>query len=911
MEIIVYNSSDAQVGVIKKFTYNGNFMQETYIDADVYSNNISSIVAVGCYITYRGTKFTIMYDSSVKRKSRTDSNGDAIIYEGVRFHHPVEEFKHIQFRDIVPNDNNIHYTSMPDFSFWAEDITDLAERLQANLDEYYGSGVWTVVVPPIQDRDPDCETELNIEISNINVFDAIKLVSDKFNTHYIIRGRQIILATAGSTLGHTFSYGKDNGLTDIKRIPKGSEDICTCLRAYGSEENLPSRYYAKFGTDFLKVRSNIALWIPNEGNPESPYFAIGFDVVPKSGISSIRYTFEWNENTEEIIWKSQDVTNISGKKWYGIDMYQLQSNDIIYIHPSDIDINHVPYKYVAPRSNILPDNIAITRLMLPCFPNGIGSHMQDFLIDVNSAGERDVYGYDADSGYYKSLKDGSNYSGEKTNSEYRLVSDNIKHDVYITSIAGEQKYGRIEKSEFFDNDDDKEKKNIYPTIEEMTALELRNAGYELDENIPDTARLDEVVDATFITDDGLNDKLELGVDTGAPSGYEDLGVFQLIGPDPISIQAGAKECEITMLRPGGGSIIHTMESGGYWSARISGGFYFAQGYELPSCVTGFEFRIYVNNKYAAKARIEKSFGYYWTVEFKIFDNIVYAEKGDRVGLKAVLLLDGTQGDLSITLSPSNRYIRANSTELFWKKEDKLEITTYDFGFLPEVSISDHADMVFSMKTGLCAGREFSAVQPWPTIDNGMIVDGKVTYKCERIFDEALGVFFPYSRYNILPGDKFVITGLDLPKAYIDAASERLLRYAILWMSNHDHINCDYELGIDRIFMAREHESAEAGSSLHDTIVEGELMHITDTGLGIDETLIISSLKIKEGGAVPEYEISLRNEISDGTIATLKREEKNNRVRAGKNTFSTKNNKVDVRVLTRRVDALENPPTTPS
>lgn len=901
MELTVYSKSGQVVGRIRKFTYTGNFMQETFISADVNTRGVSLIAEVGNYVVYRGVRFTVMYDSGVRRTSSSLSTGDALSYDGVRFYHPTEAFKHIQFRDIVPNDRDIHYTSMPDFSFWAHSIDDLADRLQANLDEYYGAGEWTVNVPPVSERDPDTETEINIEVNDISVFDALKLVYEKFNTHYVVRGKTIYLSTSGSSLSHVFSYGKGNGLTSIKRVPKGSDGLCTVLRAYGSEENLPSRYYAKFGTSFPKVRFPIYVYDAEN------YFSIDIAVVPKG--ATVRYSFEWKENTDDISWSTMPSEwqgsgrGIEGRKWHFGSGETYTTHQIMYIHPSDIDINQIPYKYIGLRFDCIPENIAITRLMLPCFPLSADSHMTAFLVDGNEA-----YGYDESKSRYVSLRDGSDYEGAKTEAEYRLVSDTVKHDVYVESIGGSERYGRIERAEYFDNDDDREKKDIYPTIEEMTALELRNAGYSLDENIPDAARMDEIVDATSITDDGLYDRLETGIEGAGAKEFGAQGTIFRLTSGSFNYGQGAVEAEVIL-----GS--HTMQNTGLWIVKIQKSAYFMadSSNPWPQYVAGASLRLYVNGVMSGSLDVPKRVGPYafdFYVGGSIISNNVYAETGDEIELRAVLHFSFPMGESgSLPFGLSNQ-IECNGFQMEYSIRSDLDLTVWNFGLNPENAISDHGEMVFAMKSGLCAGREFSVkdAQVNPDVQGGQA--GTATYTCDRIFDEALGLYFPYSKYNILPGDRFVITGIDLPKAYVDAASERLLRYAVLWLSKHDHVDYDYELQVDKVFMAREHESAEEGESLHDTIVEGDMMHIADLGIGgigIDETLIISSLTIKEGyGLVPEYEVKLRNEITDGVIATLKAGEKYNRARTAKNGYRTKSNKADVRVLTRRVDALENP-----
>lgn len=177
------------------------------------------------------------------------------------------------------------------------------------------------------------------------------------------------------------------------------------------------------------------------------------------------------------------------------------------------------------------------------------------------------------------------------------------------------------------------------------------------------------------------------------------------------------------------------------------------------------------------------------------------------------------------------------------------------------------DLTISMKDGMCAGRDFSV--KGSTKENGV---WKLTL--ERTKDESLDMYFPYSDMQINAGDHYVLTGIELPDAYIEAASKKLLKYALAYLDANDYTRYVYQPKVDELFMARQHDKAKADTtgatkSLHDTLKAGDLMHFTDTDLGIDATIVIDKLIIKEGeGPVPTYDITLREDKEVGTIELI-------------------------------------------
>ena len=85
-------------------------------------------------------------DTVVKKAARYKS-GEGFVYDNVKFNSASDELTRCDFLDYVKGDNKVHFTSLPNFDFYASSVQDLADRIQANLDRIYtGSQQWTVVV---------------------------------------------------------------------------------------------------------------------------------------------------------------------------------------------------------------------------------------------------------------------------------------------------------------------------------------------------------------------------------------------------------------------------------------------------------------------------------------------------------------------------------------------------------------------------------------------------------------------------------------------------------------------------------------------------------------------------------------------------------------------------------------------
>ena len=180
-----------------------------------------------------------------------------------------DELARAEFLDVVLNDNELHYTALPKFPFYVQTLDDLLDRIQANLDEQIGKGLWKIYSRNMErsvqrgclasdwlsmygegTKDNVIES-MSITVDSQTCWQALALVNEKWDVNFIVRGRNIYVGTAGVKAEHMFKYGLGEGLYEIVQNADSEQNIITRLRAYGSEKNLPSHYYADLGVKYV------------------------------------------------------------------------------------------------------------------------------------------------------------------------------------------------------------------------------------------------------------------------------------------------------------------------------------------------------------------------------------------------------------------------------------------------------------------------------------------------------------------------------------------------------------------------------------------------------------------------------------------------------------------------------------
>lgn len=486
----VYNSDGSVVRAsTKDLEYNGEYMGECSLTI-TFESRIPIDFHIGDYIDYREDRFYLNVVPHAKKQCSLNGSRDAFVYENVKFDSALDELSRCDFLDVVPNDSNIHWTALPTFSFYCGSVYDLVNRIQANLDRVYGSGAWKCHV---NESNVKRWKDMSISIDKQTVWDALSLVYNNYKTNFIVRGRNIYIGSTGNGIGHTFKYGVGNGLKSLERTVDDSQKVITRLRAYGNTTNIPSAYY-KYLSMFINC-DDVVMTCLNKGaaglmrveilckdawaqdklsyaKVESVYTSYQDQILP------IKYTDK--DGVERSVFASVYYNTYNGetKIYWGIrnlDFFNYVDSmvgrypKITAYGTSALNYNYLIRKYATSINyENYPNNMAVTRLMLPGFPTKNGTK---------------------DCSYVS-----KEYSG------YKLVYKDS--DVYIDS-PNIDTLGVREGTVYLDGSDNETTDiDIYPSIQNMTKKELEKFGIVVNLKPYDNGNLDEVLSAEPIEDNG-------------------------------------------------------------------------------------------------------------------------------------------------------------------------------------------------------------------------------------------------------------------------------------------------------------------------------------------------------------------------------------------------------------------------
>lgn len=478
--------------------YSDSWMGECFLTIN-FKHEVPINFQIGDYIVYRGERFELNYEPGKDKQARPDTYGEGFIYDSVKFNALQDELARAEFLDVVLNDNELHYTALPKFPFYVQTLDDLLDRIQANLDEQIGKGLWKIysrnkdrsvqrgcLVSDWQSMYGEGTNDNVIESMSITVdsqtcWQALALVNEKWDINFIVRGRNIYVGTTGIQANHIFKYGLGNGLYEIVQNADSDQSVVTRLRAYGSEKNLPSHYYADLGVKYVAnitkvvgASTNVELEldldyietyfknprkyiVPGETGEQSSGWVLKVTFDFKTEITGY-VTQKYNTNKcrfySEYRGTQVDSGDEESRENLNTFIAQVKAGNTKMYITSGLNKKNVPSSMKEYAEN-LPNNMSINRLMLPGFPH---VSLSDF---------------------YDSLTDEEKKYVNPTGKQHRFSTD--PHRPYIDSINIDQ-IGLRSASQFFDTDD---KTNgvveIYPTIEEMVVGGVRVD--EIDEGV--------------------------------------------------------------------------------------------------------------------------------------------------------------------------------------------------------------------------------------------------------------------------------------------------------------------------------------------------------------------------------------------------------------------------------------------
>jgi len=108
--------------VVHGLEYTDSWMGECYVTIN-FENNAPIKFQIGDYIIYRGERFELNYDPGKVKDASKNTYGEVFKYDSVKFTALQDELTRTEFLDVVLNDNELHYTALPKFSFWYSLVT--------------------------------------------------------------------------------------------------------------------------------------------------------------------------------------------------------------------------------------------------------------------------------------------------------------------------------------------------------------------------------------------------------------------------------------------------------------------------------------------------------------------------------------------------------------------------------------------------------------------------------------------------------------------------------------------------------------------------------------------------------------------------------------------------------------------
>lgn len=497
---------------VHSLKYDGEWMGECSVSVSI-ENEAPIDFEIGDYLIYRNERFELNYDPGKAKQGRKNALGNSFEYRDIKFNSLSDELARTEFLDVVLNDNELHYTALPVFQFYVESLDDLLDRLQACMNEQVGGNKWLFYsrnwnrsntrgcdaarweeIYGGDTSNPDNTgvsdtkiTSTSISIDKQTVWKGLALVNSQFDVNFITRNREVFVGTSGLPTRNVFKYGKGNGLYEVNQDAEADQQIVTRMRAYGSDKNIPDRYYATLNMEVWSKPSRV---IQNEVYGEICNIEFYIDDIPIER-ASVYFTYRigggpgydtYSVNIHdggmvveakvnvgvEPYYHNHISLQILGGKGYDITIEEAKAcfaaiQEAGRVHfVSGVNKEAFPSNrrdYAA--GEHLPNNMACFNLMLPGFPS---ISLQDWW---NNHPEK-----------HKEL----NPTGAKLRFSKRADRP------WIESPAADV-IGVRPGSVFFDTEDVKEKTvEIYPTIKEMEV---------------DGVRIDEIAVGSNIEDNGV------------------------------------------------------------------------------------------------------------------------------------------------------------------------------------------------------------------------------------------------------------------------------------------------------------------------------------------------------------------------------------------------------------------------
>lgn len=301
--------------------YNGSYLRPSYLEFSEIASPTPIAWEVGDYVDYprTGMRYRLYSLPQPTKNARKGASGKAFTYSSVQLYAATKELEIALFKDLVTADNNIHFSTSPDVATF-EDVYGIARRIQACMDYFYPER-WEIKVADF-DEIEDAEvlekirTAKDFAVSGGTCLDALSKIYELWQDigwiHTYEDGKEVItIGYANKRIGvnttESFLYGKGNGLTAIKKNQSNKEEFATRLYVYGSERNLPARYYNEKNilnaesVDIRHLMLPLDRWGTTDGLPDArKAYLENAEAVAKYGLIPKTHYFDSEDSGADI-----------------------------------------------------------------------------------------------------------------------------------------------------------------------------------------------------------------------------------------------------------------------------------------------------------------------------------------------------------------------------------------------------------------------------------------------------------------------------------------------------------------------------------------------------------------------------------------------------------------------------------
>ena len=434
----------------------------------------------------------------------------------------------------------------------------------------------------------------------------------------------------------------------------------------------------------------------------------------------------------------------------------------------------------------------------------------------------------------------------------------VPQGAYIDAIFnGEnriEKYGLRIKTLSYDGSDSN-KDEIYPSVEKVTAKNIRDAKIELNEktNVPssryaDAERMDEVLIGVGSMDDGISTEPGYVLYSDVKSVIvepqeETMEIAEYIGETKYDLISFTKLLPLCSFQ--------ITKFAQYKPKEIYDFIRFEKN-DLESTIS---VKLYLKRPSGDFVELKDSLVFTNKLEESLRISNLNWDISDELGTYTLVaeIVVGWSEDYVIPQIGEKvtlKYTVDHNVIELARGERKLpssfSIHIKQIGFdINNCTPSNGAVKTISFKSGLCAGRSFSITSCEYDEDYD---SWKLT--CQRNEDSSVSQRFPNSIFPVLAGDQFVLLNINMPELYVHTAMQRLYDTAV---SDLKHLSLPQYLiepEIDNIQMLRSPQ----------VLKEGMYMPIEDEDLGLNEEILIDSVTITDKEKEHrKFEVVLRND----------------------------------------------------